>query len=68
MRKIYVYPIKSLRAVPLKEAVATKYGFEHDRMHLIAVHVSFADSRRDIYAPEEEGRWDLGKHDYRPHA
>lgn len=29
--EIYVYPIKSLRAVSLTEAVATKYGFQHDR-------------------------------------
>ncbi|KAG9202250.1 hypothetical protein B5807_05683 [Epicoccum nigrum] len=33
--EIYVYPIKSLRAVPLKEAVATKYGFEHDRTFML---------------------------------
>ncbi|KAJ4308473.1 hypothetical protein N0V94_009341, partial [Neodidymelliopsis sp. IMI 364377] len=32
---IYVYPIKSLRAVPLKEAVATKYGFNHDRTFML---------------------------------
>jgi hypothetical protein len=30
-RKIYVYPIKSLRAVKVKEALGTKYGFKHDR-------------------------------------
>ncbi|KAJ4383394.1 hypothetical protein N0V86_001441 [Didymella sp. IMI 355093] len=33
--EIYVYPIKSLRAVPLKEAVATKYGFDHDRTFML---------------------------------
>ncbi|KAJ4334052.1 hypothetical protein N0V95_009261 [Ascochyta clinopodiicola] len=33
--EIYVYPIKSLRAVPLKEAVATQYGFEHDRTFML---------------------------------
>lgn len=31
LRKIYVYPIKSLRPVKVKEAVATKYGFQYDR-------------------------------------
>jgi uncharacterized protein YcbX len=33
--EIYVYPIKSLRAVQLNEAVATKYGFQHDRTFLL---------------------------------
>ncbi|XPS74562.1 hypothetical protein M3J09_006673 [Ascochyta lentis] len=33
--EIYVYPIKSLRAVPLKEAIATQYGFEHDRTFML---------------------------------
>lgn len=33
--EIYVYPIKSLRAVPLKEAVATRYGFDHDRTFML---------------------------------
>ncbi|KZM22306.1 uncharacterized protein EKO05_0000180 [Ascochyta rabiei] len=33
--EIYVYPIKSLRAVPLNEAVATQYGFEHDRTFML---------------------------------
>jgi uncharacterized protein YcbX len=34
--KIYVYPIKSLRPTKLKAAVATKYGFEHDRMYFVS--------------------------------
>jgi uncharacterized protein YcbX len=29
--KIYVYPIKSLRAVKVNEALGTQYGFKHDR-------------------------------------
>lgn len=28
--QIYIYPIKSLRAVKVTEAVATQYGFQHD--------------------------------------
>jgi uncharacterized protein YcbX len=33
-QKIYVYPIKSLRAVKVKEALGTRYGFKHDRTKL----------------------------------
>ena len=29
-RQIYIYPIKSLRAVKVREAVATRIGFKHD--------------------------------------
>ncbi|KAF7578382.1 hypothetical protein PtrM4_026220 [Pyrenophora tritici-repentis] len=29
--EIYVYPIKSLRTLPMKEAIATPQGFKHDR-------------------------------------
>lgn len=33
--KIYVYPIKSLRPVKVKEALATRFGFQHDRKILL---------------------------------
>ncbi|KAF1945765.1 hypothetical protein EJ02DRAFT_395488 [Clathrospora elynae] len=33
--EIYVYPIKSLRAVKVTEAVATRYGFQHDRSFML---------------------------------
>ncbi|RMZ73722.1 Molybdenum cofactor sulfurase C-terminal [Pyrenophora seminiperda CCB06] len=33
--EIYVYPIKSLRAVPMKEAIATAHGFKHDRTFML---------------------------------
>jgi uncharacterized protein YcbX len=36
MRKIYVYPIKSLRGVKVNEALGTPYGFKHDRTNLIS--------------------------------
>ncbi|KAI8938783.1 hypothetical protein NX059_004646 [Plenodomus lindquistii] len=32
---IYIYPIKSLRAVSVTEAVATKIGFQHDRRFML---------------------------------
>ncbi|KAL6710569.1 hypothetical protein ACN47E_008617 [Coniothyrium glycines] len=32
---IYIYPIKSLRAVTVTEAVATQYGFQHDRTFML---------------------------------
>ncbi|KAH9861582.1 hypothetical protein J1614_011332 [Plenodomus biglobosus] len=32
---IYIYPIKSLRAVSVTEAVATKHGFQHDRRFML---------------------------------
>ncbi|KAF2115534.1 MOSC domain-containing protein [Lophiotrema nucula] len=33
--KIYVYPIKSLRPTPVSEAVASQYGFDHDRRFML---------------------------------
>lgn len=33
--EIYIYPIKSLRAVKVTEAVATQYGFQHDRTFML---------------------------------
>ncbi|KAF1848515.1 uncharacterized protein K460DRAFT_353486 [Cucurbitaria berberidis CBS 394.84] len=33
--EIYVYPIKSLRAVKVNEAAATKYGFKYDRSFIL---------------------------------
>lgn len=33
--KIYLYPIKSLRPTQLTSALATKYGFEHDRTFML---------------------------------
>lgn len=33
--EIYIYPIKSLRAVKVNEALGTKYGFKHDRMFML---------------------------------
>ncbi|CBY02216.1 hypothetical protein IAQ61_006802 [Plenodomus lingam] len=32
---IYIYPIKSLRAVSVSEALATKHGFQHDRRFML---------------------------------
>ncbi|EFQ94288.1 hypothetical protein PTT_08077 [Pyrenophora teres f. teres 0-1] len=33
--EIYVYPIKSLRTLPMKEAIATPHGFKHDRTFML---------------------------------
>ncbi|OAL52075.1 hypothetical protein IQ07DRAFT_564781 [Pyrenochaeta sp. DS3sAY3a] len=33
--EIYVYPIKSLRPVKVKEALATRFGFQHDRSFML---------------------------------
>ncbi|CAE6998105.1 hypothetical protein PTTW11_00654 [Pyrenophora teres f. teres] len=33
--QIYVYPIKSLRTLPMKEAIATPHGFKHDRTFML---------------------------------
>ncbi|KAF1979566.1 hypothetical protein BU23DRAFT_522907 [Bimuria novae-zelandiae CBS 107.79] len=33
--EIFVYPIKSLRPVKLDSAIATKYGFQHDRTFML---------------------------------
>ncbi|EDU41513.1 MOSC domain containing protein [Pyrenophora tritici-repentis Pt-1C-BFP] len=33
--EIYVYPIKSLRTLPMKEAIATPQGFKHDRTFML---------------------------------
>ncbi|KAL5424329.1 hypothetical protein PMIN04_003256 [Paraphaeosphaeria minitans] len=33
--EIYVYPIKSLRPTKLKSALATRYGFQHDRVFML---------------------------------
>lgn len=56
-----MYPIKSLRAVPLKEAVATKYGFEHDRMHLISVssvrHLLTVPGTFMLLKKKDDGTW-----------
>jgi uncharacterized protein YcbX len=39
LKELYVYPIKSLRATPLTEAIVTKHGFAHDRRFmLLKVH------------------------------
>jgi hypothetical protein len=29
--QMYIYPIKSLRAIKVTEAIATAHGFKHDR-------------------------------------
>jgi len=41
--QIYIYPIKSLRAVKVTEAVATEYGFQHDSKY---VHYRCFDALR----------------------
>lgn len=56
-RQIYVYPIKSLRAVKVTEAVATKIGFKHDSTSLFANNrrLSTNQNQRDVHAPAKEG-------------
>lgn len=35
--QIYIYPIKSLRAIKVTEAVATQHGFHHDSRHTLGM-------------------------------
>ncbi|KAF2853941.1 hypothetical protein T440DRAFT_487222 [Plenodomus tracheiphilus IPT5] len=57
---IYIYPIKSLRAVSVTQALATKHGFQHDRKSQISTSCRFM-----LLQKTEDGSYKnmaIGKH------
>lgn len=55
--EIYIYPIKSLRAVKVNEALGTKHGFKHDSNAFAPESTQHQSSNltRNVYAPSENG-------------